>query len=182
MIAKYQAMNLDELRRYVLTHREDMTAFHVYVDRSKSEGRMNSLDLSDPKWEEKIAEAVKYSSKAVRWYCSSNEDSSTASTIIQWWKGLDKKDVIKHHITGIKVDRETGIWEPTQVNPPIKVSIKQPDIEIGELTAFVKYADQNGLFYQIETTAIDLDLIKQKLYVWSIHGTEVFIFAPETHT
>ncbi|WP_421659582.1 DUF6887 family protein [Leptothermofonsia sp. ETS-13] len=30
--ANYEAMNLDELRQYVLTHREDLNAFRVYID------------------------------------------------------------------------------------------------------------------------------------------------------
>ncbi|WP_228054584.1 DUF6887 family protein [Gloeocapsopsis crepidinum] len=37
--ADFDAMNLDELRRYVLAHREDVNAFYVYVDRSKASGR-----------------------------------------------------------------------------------------------------------------------------------------------
>ncbi len=31
--ANYETMGLDELRQYVLTHRENIQAFHVYVDR-----------------------------------------------------------------------------------------------------------------------------------------------------
>ncbi|BAZ29457.1 hypothetical protein NIES4074_19030 [Cylindrospermum sp. NIES-4074] len=58
-LAKYQAMNLDELRRYVLTHREDIEAFHAYVDRSKSEGRMITINQNDENWEEKIEQAIK---------------------------------------------------------------------------------------------------------------------------
>jgi hypothetical protein len=34
-LVNYNQMSLDELRRYVLTHREDINAFHIYVDRSK---------------------------------------------------------------------------------------------------------------------------------------------------
>lgn len=52
--ANYDAMSLDELRRYVLTHREDVAAFHVYVDRSKATGRMISIDLNDVGWEENL--------------------------------------------------------------------------------------------------------------------------------
>lgn len=47
----YDAMSLDELRQYVLTHREDNTAFHSYIDRSKATGRMIAIDPSDPHWE-----------------------------------------------------------------------------------------------------------------------------------
>lgn len=52
--ANYQTMGLDELRQYVLTHRENIQAFHVYVDRSRQSGRMIAIDPSDPQWEEKL--------------------------------------------------------------------------------------------------------------------------------
>ncbi|MBW4554277.1 MAG: hypothetical protein KME35_24710 [Aphanocapsa sp. GSE-SYN-MK-11-07L] len=55
-IVDYGAMNLDELRRYMLTHREDIQAFQAYVDRSKAAGRMITIDPSDPNWEEKLGD------------------------------------------------------------------------------------------------------------------------------
>ncbi|BAY97560.1 hypothetical protein NIES37_15020 [Tolypothrix tenuis PCC 7101] len=54
----YDAMNLDELRRYVLTHREDIVAFQVYVDRSQAAGRMISIDMRDSQWEENLTEKI----------------------------------------------------------------------------------------------------------------------------
>ncbi len=53
-LASYDAMSLDELRQYILDHREDIIAFHVYVDRSKAVGRMITIDQSDPQWEENL--------------------------------------------------------------------------------------------------------------------------------
>ena len=53
-LANYEAMGLDELRQYVLTHREDENAFHIYVDRSKASGRMITIDPSDPEWEKNL--------------------------------------------------------------------------------------------------------------------------------
>jgi hypothetical protein len=50
----YETMGLDELHQYVLSHRENIQAFHVYTDRSKASGRMISLDPSDPQWENNI--------------------------------------------------------------------------------------------------------------------------------
>ena len=50
----YETLGLDELRRYVLTNREDTQAFYVYIDRSKSKRKMISVDLEDRYWEEKI--------------------------------------------------------------------------------------------------------------------------------
>jgi hypothetical protein len=54
----YDALSLNELRQYVLTHREDTTAFYAYIDRSKSEGKMITVDLEDNHWEEKIIERI----------------------------------------------------------------------------------------------------------------------------
>jgi hypothetical protein len=56
--ANYETMGLDELRQYVLTHRENIQAFHVYVDRSKASGRMMTIDPSDPQWEENLARKI----------------------------------------------------------------------------------------------------------------------------
>jgi hypothetical protein len=51
-------MNLDELRRYVLAHREDVNAFHVYVDRSKASGRMITINPNDPGWEDTLEQRI----------------------------------------------------------------------------------------------------------------------------
>ena len=56
--ANYDRMNLDELRRYVLNHREDVDAFHAYIDRSKASGRMISIDLNDAGWEENLTARI----------------------------------------------------------------------------------------------------------------------------
>lgn len=56
--ANYETMNLDELRQYVLTHREDLNAFHVYVDRSKAVGRMITINPDDPDWEETLEQRI----------------------------------------------------------------------------------------------------------------------------
>lgn len=50
----YDRMSLDELRRYVLTHREDDNAFYAYIERSKASGRMISVDLSSDRAEENL--------------------------------------------------------------------------------------------------------------------------------
>lgn len=54
----YHEMDLDELRRYVLTYREDIAAFHVYVDRSAAAGRMITINVDDPEWEAKLDEQL----------------------------------------------------------------------------------------------------------------------------
>jgi hypothetical protein len=50
----YNEMSLDDLRRYVLTHREDDRAFYTYIERSKATGRMISIDLNSDRWEETL--------------------------------------------------------------------------------------------------------------------------------
>ena len=54
----YDNLNLDELRRYVLTHREDINAFYAYVDRSKADGRMITIDLNDNRWEDNVTNQI----------------------------------------------------------------------------------------------------------------------------
>ena len=56
--ANYDAMSLDELRRYVLTHRQDDNAFHIYIERSKAAGRMISVNLNDTLWEENLTKRI----------------------------------------------------------------------------------------------------------------------------
>lgn len=58
MTINYNAMSLDELRRYVLTYREDLEAFHSYIDRSKAQGRMISIDLNSDRWEEDLTARI----------------------------------------------------------------------------------------------------------------------------
>jgi hypothetical protein len=50
----YDAMSLEDLRQYILTRREDNNAFYSYIDRSKSTGRMISIDPSKPQWKENL--------------------------------------------------------------------------------------------------------------------------------
>lgn len=52
----YSAMSLDELRRHMLAHREDIQAFQAYIDRSKAAGRMITIDPNDPNWKEKLSD------------------------------------------------------------------------------------------------------------------------------
>ena len=58
-IINYNSMSLDELRQYVLNHREDINAFYAYIDRSKSMGRMITIDPSDPEWEESLEQRIR---------------------------------------------------------------------------------------------------------------------------
>ena len=59
----YDTLSLDELRQYVLNYREDTFAFYAYIDRSKTDGKMISVDLEDNHWEEKITTKIQESHK-----------------------------------------------------------------------------------------------------------------------
>lgn len=54
----YNSLSLEELRQYVLTHREDTNAFYTYIDRSKADGKMITVNLEDSHWEEKITTKI----------------------------------------------------------------------------------------------------------------------------
>jgi hypothetical protein len=56
--ANLEAMSLNELRQYVLIHREDLNAFHLYVDRSKASGQMITIDPSDPNWKNSLDQKI----------------------------------------------------------------------------------------------------------------------------
>jgi hypothetical protein len=55
----YNKMELDDLRKYVLAHRQDIQAFQSYIDRSKASGRMIAIDAATPKWEEALEENIR---------------------------------------------------------------------------------------------------------------------------
>lgn len=59
----YNKMGLDDLRKYVLTHREDIQAFQSYIDRSNASGRMIAVDAATPKWEEDLEENIRHTAK-----------------------------------------------------------------------------------------------------------------------
>jgi trans-aconitate 2-methyltransferase len=55
----YAAMSDRELKRYILTHRDDREAFYAYMDRRRSRPRQVTIKLDDPAWEEKIISAIR---------------------------------------------------------------------------------------------------------------------------
>jgi hypothetical protein len=60
--ANFEAMSLNELRHYALTHRENLNAFHLYVDHSKASGRMISINPGDPNWENTLEQRIQQAS------------------------------------------------------------------------------------------------------------------------
>lgn len=177
-LAKYQGMNRDELRDYVLKHREDTEAFYAYVELSKSEGKMNPINPDDD-LEEKVSEVVRYSDNSIRWYCDNTEKYKKQSQIItEWWSNLDNKLVTLYQTDSIK---NTGIagWKPENISQSVKLKISEPSLEIGQFTTLVKYRDEDNTIHQLEAVAIDLDMDKQNLFVWTTTSAEVFIFSAE---
>lgn len=60
--ADFDAMNLNELRRYLLAHREDLNAFQIYIDRSKASGCMITIKPDDPNWEDALEQKIQQAS------------------------------------------------------------------------------------------------------------------------
>lgn len=54
----YTTMSDRELKRYILTHRDDREGFYAYMDRRRSRPRKVTIKLDDPAWEEKIISAI----------------------------------------------------------------------------------------------------------------------------
>ncbi|MBD2559592.1 MULTISPECIES: DUF6887 family protein [Nostoc] len=54
----YTAMSDQELKSYLLTHKNDKEAFYAYMDRRKSRHRDAAIQLNDPAWEEKIIAVI----------------------------------------------------------------------------------------------------------------------------
>lgn len=56
--ANYTAMTDQELKLYLVNHRDDREAFYAYMDRRKSRKRDVAIELNDPEWEQKIKAAI----------------------------------------------------------------------------------------------------------------------------
>jgi hypothetical protein len=54
----YAAMGDQELKSYLVTHKDDKEAFYAYMDRRKSRPRDTAIKLNDPAWEEKIIAVI----------------------------------------------------------------------------------------------------------------------------
>lgn len=54
----YAGMSDRELKRYMLTHRDDREAFYAYMDRRHSRPGKVTIKPDDPAWEEKLTSAI----------------------------------------------------------------------------------------------------------------------------
>ena len=57
-MVNYAAMSDQELKSYLLTHKDDKQAFYAYMDRRKSRHRDAAIKLDDPAWEKKIIAVI----------------------------------------------------------------------------------------------------------------------------
>jgi hypothetical protein len=54
----YATMSYHELRRYFLTHRDDMVAFQTYLARRRERSRRVITTISDPEFDSKLHTAI----------------------------------------------------------------------------------------------------------------------------
>ncbi len=54
----YALMSDQELKSYLLNHRNDKEAFYAYMDRRKSRPHGAAIKLEDPAWEKKIIAVI----------------------------------------------------------------------------------------------------------------------------
>ncbi|MCV3213550.1 hypothetical protein OGM63_08430 [Plectonema radiosum NIES-515] len=54
----YAAMTDQELKRYILAHRDDQQAFYIYMDRRHSRPDKVVIKFDDPNWEAKVLAAI----------------------------------------------------------------------------------------------------------------------------
>ncbi len=54
----YAAMSDQELKRYILDHRDDREAFYIYMDRRHSRPHKVVIKFDDPDWEAKLVAVI----------------------------------------------------------------------------------------------------------------------------
>ena len=54
----YAVMNNQELKRYMLIHRENKEAFNAYLDRKHSRPNKTIIEFDDPAWEEELISVI----------------------------------------------------------------------------------------------------------------------------
>ena len=54
----YAAMSNQELKRYMLAHREDKEAFNAYLDRRHYRSNKTVIKFDDPAWEAKVISVI----------------------------------------------------------------------------------------------------------------------------
>ena len=55
----YMTMTDQELKRYILEHRDDQQAFHAYMDRRYARPNREAISPNDPKWKVKALSSIR---------------------------------------------------------------------------------------------------------------------------
>lgn len=55
----YSTMSDQDLKRYLLNHRDDREAFYAYMDRRHSRSPKMIVPFDDPQWEEKMRAVIR---------------------------------------------------------------------------------------------------------------------------
>ncbi len=55
----YTTMSDQELKQYLIAHKDDQDAFYAYMDRRHSRSNKVSIAYDDPEWDNKIIEAIR---------------------------------------------------------------------------------------------------------------------------
>jgi hypothetical protein len=55
----YAKMSDQELKQYLMAHKDDQDAFYAYMDRRHSRPNKVSIAYDDPEWDNKIIEAIR---------------------------------------------------------------------------------------------------------------------------
>ncbi|MEB3211909.1 MAG: hypothetical protein VKL39_11170 [Leptolyngbyaceae bacterium] len=56
----YTTMTDAELKRYLLANRDDLDAFHAYMDRRAQQGSGSGIAADDPEWEAKVLTLIQH--------------------------------------------------------------------------------------------------------------------------
>ncbi len=55
----YATMTDRELKEYMLSHRDERSAFQAYMDRRHSRPHRSTIQVDDPDWEQKVLSAMR---------------------------------------------------------------------------------------------------------------------------
>jgi hypothetical protein len=54
----FASMSDQELKHYLVKHRDDQEAFHAYMDRRQARPHKAAIELDDPDWQERVVALI----------------------------------------------------------------------------------------------------------------------------
>jgi hypothetical protein len=54
----FASMSDQELKHYLVEHRDDQAAFHAYMDRRQARSNKAAIELDDPNWQERVVSLI----------------------------------------------------------------------------------------------------------------------------